>query len=156
MTTHWKTIIAAGIVGAAMAYAIPAQSEPAKEPSVKIIDSDKGGTVSVYVDKVDRAIKNRTYVKIRGNCWSACTLYLRLIEHDLLCVYPSASFHFHKPFYRKDGEKFPMNDQYQDWFFRQYPNLVQMRLADYGGLTMEWMHIMGSVMNKYFGPKCED
>lgn len=124
---------------------------------VVIIDSDSGGYVHQYVSSINKAIMNGTKYEIRGNCWSACTLYLRLVDHGLLCVHPSASFHFHQPRVEsEDGEWVPAPEAYQDWFIRQYPNKVQMILTSYGGLSWDWFHLVGDYWLGEIAPLCEE
>ena len=123
----------------------------------KTIDSDPGGQVSKRIDEVEQMIKDGTQVVIRGNCWSACTLYLKLVETGQLCVYPSASFHFHAPYYINEdtGEPVLANDVYQLWFLMQYPNHVHEAIASLGGLTIEWMHVFGPDL-PYLAPMCNN
>jgi hypothetical protein len=123
----------------------------------KVIDSDPGGQVSKRINEIEQMIEDGTQVVIRGNCWSACTLYLKLVETGQLCVYPSASFHFHAPYYIDEdtGERVLANDTYQLWFLMQYPNHVHEAIASLGGLTTEWMHVFGSDL-PYLAAMCND
>jgi hypothetical protein len=124
--------------------------------SVKVIDHDPGGNVATRIKEIEGLIKNGTKVEIRGNCWSSCTLYTKLIETDQFCVYPSASLHFHAPWIRdqKTGENLGLAaPAYQAWFLMQYPNHIHMIIASTGGLTKEWLHLSGPML-KHVAPYC--
>lgn len=126
--------------------------------SVKVIDHDPGGNVATRIKEIEGLIKNGTKVEIRGNCWSSCTLYTKLIETDQFCVYPSASLHFHAPWMRdpKTGENLGLAaPAYQAWFLMQYPNHIHMIIASNGGLTKDWLHMAGSLL-KHVAPYCGD
>ena len=155
-----RYIVSAAIIAAAFAYsthkasAEGGLSEPVLKPLV--IDHDAGGVVVKYVDAVAKAIATGRQVKVRGNCWSACTLYLALVPMNKLCVYPSASFHFHAPYSIINGEKVLAKPTYQTWFLSQYPNKVHMLLAAQGGLTEDWIHASGPKVLKMLAPLCKD
>ena len=124
---------------------------------VKVIESDSGGVIEKYVDLVQEYIDNDIYVEVVGNCWSACTLLSKLVETDQICVHPSASFHFHAPHRREmsTGKFIELAPPaYQTWFLQQYPNKLQMLIASNGGLTINWMHVIGSDL-KYIAPYCK-
>lgn len=123
---------------------------------VKVIKSDEGGIIERYVDLVQKYIDEGTYVEVKGNCWSACTLFSKLVETDQICVHPTASFHFHAPYKGKPftGEFISLAPPaYQTWFLQQYPNKLQMIIAAKGGLTKDWFHIVGKDL-KYVAPYC--
>jgi hypothetical protein len=119
------------------------------------VDSDFGGPVFPRILEVEKLLKDKTNVEIRGNCWSSCTLYTKLMETNQFCVYPSASLHFHAPYRIIDGKVVLAPEAYQSWYLQQYPNLVHMILASNGGLTSEWIHLAGKDILDYF-PNCLD
>jgi hypothetical protein len=79
---------------------------------------DEGGYVYSYMAQVDEAYQQRTQIRFRGLCASACTLYLSLPRWQT-CIAPGAWFEFHRPYggaptlrHRTEQE---MLDMYPGW-----------------------------------------
>lgn len=137
---------------------VTVSAEPLPEQKVLVIDHDPGGNVAIRIKQIENLIADGTRVEIRGDCWSSCTLYTKLIETDQFCVYPSASLHFHAPWLRdpKTGENLGLAaPSYQAWFLMQHPNHIHMMLASNGGLTKDWLHMAGPML-KNVAPYCEE
>ena len=153
-----RYIYSAAIIAATVGYMTTADAKgelypKLVKPSVKIVDHDGGGRVDQRIAEIDKLRAAGTQVRIRGNCWSACTLYLAL---ESTCVYPSASLHFHAPYYVEDNKKVLANPVYQAWFLRQSPTKVQMRLAAAGGLGVDCLHVSGPRALPLIAPYCKD
>lgn len=80
-------------------------------PAVKIIRSDGGGSLQERIAQIAQLDADGTRIEIRGQCASACTMYLGMQN---TCVYPSAKLGFHGPQSQLYGISLPA-DEYQYW-----------------------------------------
>jgi hypothetical protein len=61
------------------------------------VHMDPGGGLFVRVAEINQRRQNRQPVAVLGVCASACTLYLALAPHGLLCTSRAAVWGFHGP-----------------------------------------------------------
>lgn len=83
-----------------------------------VIWNDLGGSVSERLDQMQAL--GSTHVEIRGNCQSACTMYLGLPD---VCVAPGAILGFHGPRTSIPGIPLPRRewDRVTMLMAREYP-----------------------------------
>jgi hypothetical protein len=91
LTGSGKQRIAAAI---ALAAGIFAASGPAYSETIDVYD-DHGGSVRAYDQRWAGLARRGVSVRIVGPCQSACTVLLRHIPRQRICVTPDASFGFH-------------------------------------------------------------
>ena len=82
-------------------------SSPAHAKRAHVITYDSGGSVMARYKEINEFRLKGTRVEVRGQCMSACTMYLGLPN---TCVSPSAIFGFHGP--RDAGQNQPMPDSF--------------------------------------------
>jgi len=62
--------------------------------AVKVVTNDRGGLLGQRAEEIRTLERTRQRVELRGECLSACTMYLKLPN---ACVAPDAIFGFHGP-----------------------------------------------------------
>lgn len=80
--------------------------EPA--PTTHIVADDDGGVLLAYIAKYWQWHVNGDLVRIEGECNSACTILLGIIESDHICAARNGEFGFHSAsigpgIYSEDG-----------------------------------------------------
>lgn len=78
------------------------------QAATKVVDNDRGGSVSDRVNEIKRLRKSGTKIRIQGFCASACTLYLGL--KNQVCVTETATLAFHGPSTATPGLMLPYDD----------------------------------------------
>lgn len=88
------------------------------------VTDNPGGKIEDFTKIIRIYEQNQTLVHIKGDCASACTLFLYLKN---ICIYPDTRFFFHSAYYEKEIapgiiKKFPhyqmtlaMYHAYPDW-----------------------------------------
>lgn len=62
--------------------------------TVKVVTNDRGGLLGQRAEEIRTLARTGQRVELRGQCLSACTMYLKLPN---ACVAPDAVFGFHGP-----------------------------------------------------------
>jgi hypothetical protein len=83
-TTGMVSLMMMSVLGPRMAQAQP----------VKVVMNDRGGLLGQRAEEIRGLVQTGQRVELRGQCLSACTLYLKLPN---ACVAPNATFGFHGP-----------------------------------------------------------
>ncbi len=99
------------VVACALAMPLAAPQTANATPAVKIIRSDGGGSLQAHIAQIAQLDANGTRIEIRGQCASACTMYLGMQN---TCVTPSAKLGFHGPQSQLYGIGLPA-EEYQYW-----------------------------------------
>jgi hypothetical protein len=97
-----------------------------------VISNDYGGELVRYVFATKKLRRSGEAIRLRGQCDSACTLLLSLPKKRL-CVYPGASFGFHRAY----GASTDMNRSATAYMRRAYPGWVNKWIDAEGGLTSD-------------------
>lgn len=97
-----------------------------------VINNDFGGELAQYVIATRRLKISGEAIQFRGQCDSACTLLLSLPKKRL-CVYPGASFGFHRAY----GASAHLNKSATAYMRRTYPVWVDKWIETEGGLTSD-------------------
>lgn len=87
-------VMAAGLAGLGPA---PADAQAIRAPlgiQPLVIRDDAGGRVDWRAEKIEKLRQSGQPVQLRGECMSACTMYLALPQ---VCVAANATFGFHGP-----------------------------------------------------------
>lgn len=103
---RWVGIIALSLLAAAVAMPDKAQAE-----SVKIVRNDPGGSVEKRLREIAQLRSSGTRVEIRGQCTSACTMFLGLPN---ACVSRTSRLGFHGPQSQYYGISLPP-DKFEYW-----------------------------------------
>lgn len=111
---------------------------------------DGGGYIDKYYEEVDQLNKDGIRVRIKGSCWSACTLYLTVKK---VCVENTASFHFHAPRAQHNGQIVYSTDTTKE-FLNKYPAHIKAWIERNGGLGRDWLHFFGPDIGS-LAPLCE-
>ena len=98
-----------------------------------VISNDNGGSVQPYEDLYDALNQSGGYIKITGECISACTLIIPFVNKDHVCVDKQSFFGFHSvkdvnP-QTKESKHSPEGTRYM---WQLYPAWVQDLLKDRG------------------------
>src|SRR6056297_1978047 len=131
MTSIKKMALAATF---ALVSAFPASSDIPVQPV--LIATGPGGSVVDFARRVTTARSQSTPVRFRGQCASACTLFLSL-PTESTCISRGASFTFHRAY----GASAQMNDWATIYMMERYPALVQRWINERGGLTDVLLHM---------------
>ena len=91
-------VLGLGLLAALAAGSVAAQS-------ALVINSDRGGVLNQYAQRVSQLSQSGQRVELRGTCYSACTMYLGLRN---VCIHPNARFGFHGPSRR--GRPLPLQE----------------------------------------------
>ena len=83
-----------------------------------VVFNDYGGLIGRYLDRYHAFEVQRRHVVILGDCFSACTMVLRM-SPDLVCAGPKARFGFHAASKKKGGP--PAVKATQEMYFEMYP-----------------------------------
>lgn len=102
----------------------PATTAGARETLV--ISQDFGGSVMQRYRKLDQLRLSNTRVELRGQCTSACTMYLGLSQ---ACVTPSARLGFHGP-YKRGQEGTLANSPSSNLMAAHYPPALKQWYLD--------------------------
>lgn len=90
-------IMAAVVAVATAAIPAPApdNSDVPAAPTTHTIRFDMGGSIQEFADKYSAWADAKDHVEIRGECVSACTMALGMIDRDLMCASKNGMFGFH-------------------------------------------------------------
>jgi hypothetical protein len=99
-------------------------------PNTATIRNDKGGEIGTYALKALKSENTHGLIRFSGSCISACTLYLAM-PTALLCIVPGATFGFHLPSAKTNGQKRVATRYMMD----SYPEWVRVWIDSNGGLT---------------------
>ena len=116
-----------------------------------IVNFDAGGEVQPYFDRIDKWNLDNVEVRIKGSCWSACTLYLAAAK---VCTYNTASFHFHAPYRVGPRGSKTYDMKYVKKFYDYYPSHVRAWIDYNGGLGRDWLHFVGKHIHSS-APACK-
>ena len=86
------------------------------------------------LDAAVRAQKLHAYVKLDGDCLSACTLIPLMQPRDHVCITPQARLGFHKP-------SEVMGISFDDVLLNHYPPIIRNWLEHDGGLTRDLKYL---------------
>lgn len=113
-----------------------------------VIQHDRGGDVVKYARQVSRARLGKAHVSFKGQCQSACTMFLALPTHQT-CITPGASFSFHRAY----GSTNEMNAWGTQYMFKSYPAWVVQWIEHHGGLKSQFIHMNYNYASKFI-PTC--
>lgn len=94
------------VTGLTLAFSLLSPSE-GQAKRAHVVTYDSGGSVMARYQEINEFRLKGTRVEVRGQCMSACTMYLGLPN---TCVSPSAIFGFHGP--RDAGQNQPMPNSF--------------------------------------------
>ena len=100
------------------------------QPPAIIIEHDAGGRVGEYLRRVHDAKAIHVLVKINGDCFSACTLYLGL-PRDQVCITSNARLGFHHA----------SPAQFDGVLLANYPLVITHWIEHDGGLTYDLKYL---------------
>lgn len=103
-----------------------------------IIDFNGGGVVGHFLDAVQDTIDRREPVVINGECYSACTLYLK---NPLTCVTRNAKLAFHAS--RSTAPSRAIDVEFTKWMYTNLPPNVADYVLAHGGLDAKWVVLEG-------------
>ncbi len=142
-------------VGPAMAFFVatlmgsaPVLSMEGSPAKAIVISADQGGSVVKYAQRVSIARHNKTQVKFKGKCQSACTMFLSLPKNQA-CISRGASFTFHRAF----GASRDMNEWATQYMLKNYPDWVVRWINQNGGLSRKLLQMNYSYASQYL-PTC--
>jgi len=120
------------IAGLSLALAACVSQQEKTSGNVRVINDNPGGVLVNYaITRLDLQERG-SQVRFAGYCDSACTLLLAL-PNNKLCVEPSASFGFHRPY----GSTKRGNKEAERYLVSQYPEWVKTWISSQGGLQDE-------------------
>lgn len=97
------------------------------------ISNDGGGELTQYIDRFLLINENKDIVKviISGSCFSACTLFIGIIDKEKICVKEDTMFGFHSASTVSDNKlSFSLSGSRLMWLF--YSEEVRKKLIDRG------------------------
>lgn len=94
MEIKWKSGVVAMATVLALAMVPQVSAARSSEATPIIVAYDMGGSLQARQDRLRKMRRNGQPVEIRGQCYSACTMYLGLRN---VCVAPDALLGFHGP-----------------------------------------------------------
>ncbi len=102
-----------------------------------IIENDLGGMPDVYAEKTLRKLP----MEIRGNCYSACTIYLgnpnACFDRDAVLYFHASSFDYAKQAPVKTRKPTRVEREATDyWVTPHYPPKVKQWIKKHGGLKV--------------------
>lgn len=121
--------------------ALFAQGAVSDERQPIIVTYDGGGNYHKY----RRIVRHNPGAEIRGQCFSACTMYLSM---DNVCITRKAEFWFHQV--TIGGVRTWSHTRVM---YRSYPKWVRDYIDANGGLGPDWIIMPNSYAAKYL-PKC--
>lgn len=149
-----KRIIACIMIVAA------ALTTPADASREYRIWNDGGGLIYEFHDKYRKLAFSGRQVQIMGYCASACTLVLKHIPRDRICVGPKAQLGFHsaaepdmtdpEPNLYKKRKVYSLAGTNELW--RSYPRDIQRWIQKNGGLTPDMIYLQGKELKEFFKP----
>ncbi len=137
--------IALGVIAVASCAATPSSA------TVRIAD-DYGGRIGTYIERFEKLRDLGENVEIDGDCVSACTLLLRYIPPDRVCVTPKARLGFHtawKPGFL--GLHFS-SDAGTQILLDSYPAGIRAWLLEHGGLSSQMVYLSGAQLRTLYKP----
>lgn len=115
--------------------------EPARA-TVRIVH-DGGGRIGTYMDRYRRLRDSGERVIIDGDCISACTLVIRYVPRERVCVTAKARLGFHRAWKPTLFGFHTYNAVGTAILFTSYPAAVQNWIAQKGGLTDDTLYLSG-------------
>jgi len=104
------------------------------DDSEGLVASGNGGSVVEFAQRASLARLQNTPVQFRGQCASACTLFLS-VPTSQTCIWPGTSFIFHQA----HGATAAMNQWGTNYLMGQYPAWVRQWIQAHGGLSDQWL-----------------
>lgn len=103
-----------------------------------MIDFNGGGLVGHFEAAVQKTIEANEQVVINGECYSACTLYLR---NPNTCVTKNAKLGFHAA--RNIGPGRPIDVDFTRSMYHTLPPRIESYILAHGGLDANWIVLEG-------------
>ena len=103
--------------------------DPIPQTTPVVITFDPGGSIVDFINKYEDYAKSRTPVVVKGECISACTLMLGVLNPAQVCVSPNAMFAFHSATNGVGGDFSEVGTQV-GWYL--YPTWVRVLLTKLG------------------------
>lgn len=107
-----------------------AQAQHNRRTAVYDVANDRGGSIVEYARRVAALKRQDRLVRFRGNCASACTLFLSLPRNNV-CIEPGTTFLFHAA----HSSSATLNQWGSDYLMSNYPAWVRTWIRSRGGLT---------------------
>lgn len=114
--------------------------------------NDPGGLISSHEEKWKQISKSGRRVQILGYCASACTLFMKFIPRERVCVGLHGELAFH-PAFEKRGGKRVYSKEGTEYVLKQYPADVQKWIRDRGGVgedVTKLTLLRGKELRKFF------
>ncbi len=138
----------------AVAFLTAQPSQGAKPRNAIVVQNDGGGNMANRVAQVQQLRRSGKPVEIRGNCMSACTMYLGLRN---TCVTPGARLGFHGPSSRYYGIALP-REEFEYWsrvMANHYPSQLRSWYMREGrNIIVGYHHISGRELIRMGVPRC--
>lgn len=124
------------------------------------IKRDLGGSLSDYIMKYVVLAKHGTSVIIDGECDSACTLMVGILDRDKICITEKAQLGFHasgyvdglgKTQYDADGGR-TLSESGTRLMLDFYPRDIRRWIDKNGGLGQDIINLKQPEISKYFEP----
>ena len=97
-----------------------------------------------YLTKYNQMRYNGERVVVDGNCLSACTLLLGLIDRANVCATPRARFGFHAAWMPGDDGRPVTSKLGTQALWEIYPNDVRRWITRHGGLKRQMIFMQGA------------
>lgn len=126
--------------------------------------NDPGGLITDHEAKWKSVQRSGRRVKILGYCASACTLFMKYVPRDRVCVGPRAELGFHPVSepdpddvrdIRVDKKRRVYSKRGTEYVYKQYPKDVRKWIDDHGGLGTDVDHMLmlrGRDLRKFYDP----
>lgn len=109
---------------------------------VRILSSS-GGVAASYVDFFTQVRKSGKKVIIDGPCDSACTLVLKIVPRNRICVTKRAVLGFHAPAYVDRNGRVTRTTAATRAVTASYPPAVREWIKRKGGLKSDFIYLRG-------------
>ncbi len=111
------------------------------------IAEDRGGQIGDYMQTFGMVRSTGERVVVDGNCLSACTLVLGLIQHDHICATARARFGFHAAWMPDDDGRPVTSMLGTQALWSIYPVSVRRWIRRHGGLSRRMIYLEGRALN---------
>ncbi len=116
------------------------------------ITNDPGGVIEKYIDRFNYIRATGQPIIVDGSCASACTLIMRYVPRDRVCVTNRAVFGFHAASYRLalTGQYVGPNAEGTKFMMNSYPPVVRRWIIRNGGLKQNVIWMPAHALNGFY------
>lgn len=144
-------------LGVCFLFFMGAYMPNAKSIKTVTISGDNGGIISQYIQRFTKMEVNGVYLRIDGECMSACTMFTGIIDRNHVCVTPRAALGFHAAGYAngdgvvKDAHgKRLLSSSGTTLMMDFYPEDIKQWIGKHGGLSYDIIILRGSSLRQMF------